>query len=86
MSESEPADAFDYLDPAVLLGQWTDRTFVRRAPLIFTVDFVRDVPASAERFLVARMLMTPNAALDLRDQLDDAWRGYSEWSRPEEGR
>jgi hypothetical protein len=87
VSDSEPlGDAFDYLDPAVLLGQWTDETAVRRGPVMFTIDFVRYVPASAERFLVARALLAPSTALDLRDQLGDAWHEYDEWSRSEEGR
>ena len=78
-------EGFDaYVDAAVVLGQWVDRTLVRRDPGIFTIDFVRHVPAPAERFLVARVLLTPPAALDLRDPLDDACRGYSEWSTPKE--
>jgi hypothetical protein len=32
---------------------------------------------------VARAVVSPVVAVELRDQLDGAWRGYSEWSMPE---
>ena len=88
MSDAEHSDEpFDtYFDPAVLLGQWTDRTLVHGGYAVFAIDFVRDVPVPFQRVLVARALVTPPLAADLRDQLDDAWRAYLETSMPEDRR
>ncbi len=85
-SLSEPDDAFDDLatDPAVIVGVWADSTLVRRGPTIFTVDFIRHVPDPVRRVLVARAMIPPNIALDLRDQIDSAWREYTRWSMPED--
>jgi hypothetical protein len=85
--EHSSDEHFDtYFDPAVLLGQWTDRTLVHRAHAMFAIDFVRDVPIPAQRVLVARALVMPALAADLRDQLDEAWRAYLETSMPEDRR
>ena len=82
MSEAdEPLDDL-VLDLSVLVGVWADRTRVHRGRDEFTVDFVRQVPEPRGRVLVARAVVSPLVAVDLRDQLDDAWRGYSEWSMP----
>lgn len=34
------------------------------------------------RALVARAIVPPNVAADLRDQLNDAWRDYTQWYMP----
>ena len=88
MSNAEHSDEpFDtYFDPAVLLGQWTDRTVVHRGLVVFAIDFVRDVPVTGDRVLVARALLPPALAADLRDQLDAAWDAYLETSMPEDRR
>jgi hypothetical protein len=65
---------------------WADSTRVHRGRDEFTIDFIRDVPAPRHRALVARAVLSPILAVELRDRLDDAWRAYSEWSMPEEQR
>jgi hypothetical protein len=75
-----------YTDPSVIVGVWADRTVVHRGRNEFTVDFIRQVPDPPGRVLVARAVMAPNVAADLRDQLDETWRGYHEWSMPESER
>jgi len=80
----EPFDS--YFDPAVLAGQWADSTLVHRGRDEFTIDLVRHVPVPAHRVLVVRAVLAPAVALDLRDQLDETWRRYSEWSMPEDRR
>ena len=84
--ESEPDDSLDdfVLDPAVLVGMWANSTRVRRGRDEFTLDFFRDIPERSRRALVVRALVSPVVAVELRDQLDEAWRGYSEWSMPKE--
>jgi hypothetical protein len=79
----EPFDVF--YDATLLAGAWVDSTHVHRGHRELTLDFVRSVPLPAERVLVARVTMAPSVAMDLRDQLDQAWRSYSEWSMPEGG-
>ena len=69
-------------DWPVLVGVWADRTRVHRGRAEFNVDFIRDVPSPPERVLVARAIVSARAALDLRDQLDEAWRDYNRWSMP----
>jgi len=83
---SEPEDSFDdfALDSVVLVGVWGNRTRVHRGRDEFTVDFIRDIPERSRRVLVARAIVSPVAGLELRDQLDEAWRGYYEWSMPED--
>ena len=83
---SEPGDFVDdsFADPAVLVGVWTDSTQVHRGRNEFTIDFVRHVPEPPRRVLVARTIVAPIVALELRDQLEEVWRGYSEWSMPTE--
>ena len=82
MSEYEDADP-RYFDPIVLVGVWANSTRVHRGRDEFTLDFLRHLPDRSDRFLVARTVVTPVVAVELRDQLDEAWRGYSEWSMPE---
>jgi hypothetical protein len=81
---SEPEDyadetAFDLL---VLTGVWADATLVHRGRAEFTIDFVRQLPRQSGRLLVARAIVAPAVAVDLRDQLDEAWQRYSDWSMP----
>lgn len=49
---------------------------------MFTIDFNREVPSSPQVLLVARAIVLPHVAVDLRDQLDETWRGYTESSMP----
>jgi hypothetical protein len=77
----------DYLedlgsDPLLLAGVWADWTHVHRGRSVFTVDFVRRVPDPPGRLLVARTVVAPVVALELREQLDATWREYSGWSMP----
>ncbi len=83
---SEADEPFDdlVLDFAVLVGVSASATRVHRGLDEFTIDFLRRVPDRARPFLVARALVSPVVAIGLRDQLDDAWRSYSEWSMPED--
>jgi len=83
---SEPEDSFDdlVLDLAVLVGMWANGTRVRRGRDEFTLDFFRDIPERSRRVLVVRALVSPLVAVELRDQLDEAWRGYYEWSMPKD--
>ena len=84
MSESEhPFDDLT-LDPVVLVGVWANRTRVHRGQDEFTVDFIRDVPERSRGVLVARAVVSPVVGLELRDQLDEVWRGYYEWSMPKD--
>jgi len=79
----EPIDDF-YVDPAVVVGVWANSTRVQRGRDEFTVDFRRHVPDPSRRFLVARALLSPAVAFELRDQLDGALQSYTEWSMPKE--
>ena len=81
-----PEDSFDdsALDPVVLVGVWANSTRVHRGRDEFTVDFIRDVPERSRSVLVARAVVAPIVGLELRDQLDEAWRGYYEWSMPKD--
>ena len=83
---SEPEDPFDdqVLDPAVIPGAWANDTRVRVGRDEFTVDFLRQVPGYSRSFLVARAVVSPAAAIELRDQLEDAWRRYADWSMPKD--
>lgn len=83
---SGPDDSLDdiVLDPVVLVGVWANRTRVLRGRDAFTVDFLRDVPEQDRPVLVVRALVSPLVGVELRDQLDEAWSGYSEWSMPME--
>jgi len=83
---SEPDDSFGdhVVDPTVIIGTWANETRVRLGRDEFTIDFVRRVPHDARSFLVARAIVSPVVAADLRDQIDGTWRRYSEWSMPEE--
>jgi len=85
---SEPDNSFDdlVLDLAVLVGVSANATRVHRGRDEFSVDFLRHVPDRSRPVLVARALVSPVVAVELRDQLDDAWGGYSEWSMPEDTR
>jgi len=82
---SEPGDTFDdrVFDPAVVVGVWAGSTRVHRGRDEFTVDFVRHLPGEGRPVLVARSILAPIAAAELRDQLDEAWRGYYGWTMPE---
>ena len=86
VSEHDDSMGYLYTDPLVLVGVWADRTYVHRGRNEITVDFIRHVPDPPGRVLVARAVVSPHVAADLRDQLDEAWRGYSAWSMPEEDR
>jgi hypothetical protein len=79
----EPRDDL-VLDYEVVLGFPANATRVLRGRDEFMVDFLRHVPERSRPFLVARALVMPIVAIELRDQLDDAWRSYSEWSMPED--
>ena len=83
---SEPEDSSDELfaDLTVLVGVWANGTRVRRGRDEFTVDFLRHVPERSRHVLVARALVSPAVAFELRDQLEEALRSYSEWSMPKE--
>lgn len=61
---------------------WADLTDVHRGRGEFTVDFIREVPSPHGLLVVARAIVSPNVALDLRDQLDETWREYTRWSMP----
>lgn len=80
MSESDESHDDAVLDPAVLIGVWANGTRVRRSRDELTTDFLRDVPESPRRFLVARALLPALAAFELRDQLDEALRDYTDFS------
>ena len=67
------------LDAALIVGMWANETRAHRGRDEITIDFRRRVPDAAEPFRVARMLMPPIAAVELRDQLDEVWRGYTQW-------
>ena len=71
-------------DPVVLVGVWANSTQVHRGRDELTVDFIRRVPNRTRPILVARVLIAHVVAVELRDQLDDAWRGYYESSMPTE--
>lgn len=83
---SEPEGFLDdfTLDPTVLLGAWANSTSVRRGRDELTIDFLRDVPELSRHVLVVRALLPPVAAFELRDQLTEALRHYTEWSMPED--
>jgi hypothetical protein len=84
VSDSDRDEPFVYVDPAVLAGHWADRTVVHKGSGEFTIDFVRRTPDPHERVLVARAIVAPWVAMDLRDQIDKAWRGYPEWPMQED--
>jgi hypothetical protein len=78
---SEAGDDRDdvVLDPSLILGTWANASRVHRGRDEITIDFVRRVPDAVDVFRVGRMLMPALAAVELRDQLDEIWRGYTEW-------
>ena len=82
MSDSDAFDDFVF-DPVLTLGVWANGTRVLRGRDEFVVDFLRRIPEHSGLVLVARALVPPVAAIELRDQLDEAWRGYSDWSMPD---
>jgi hypothetical protein len=83
---NEPDEPLDDLafDPVVLIGVWANSTQVHRGRDELTIDFIRRVPNRARPILVARALVAHVVAVELRDQLDDAWRVYYESSMPKE--
>ncbi|HEY4620507.1 MAG TPA: DUF3467 domain-containing protein [Gaiellaceae bacterium] len=83
---SEPDDYGDsgVLDPAMLVGVLANATRVSHGRDWFTLDFLRAVREVSQPILVARAVISPHVAFELRDQLDDALRRYSEWSMPED--
>lgn len=83
MSEHDDSFEPDALSPSVLVGSWADSTHVHRGRDEVTIDFVRHVPHLARPVLVARALVSHVVAVELRHQLDEAWRGYRDWSMPE---
>jgi hypothetical protein len=40
------------------------------------------VPSPRGLLLVTRAIVSPNVALDLRDELDETWRDYTRWAMP----
>ena len=88
--DRQASDAGDSSDDFVLdfalLGVWANSTAVSRRKDEFTMDFFREVPELARPALVARALIPPEAAFDLRDQLDEALRGYTEFSNARRAR
>ena len=78
--EDYPGDLF--ADPYVLAGMWANWTLVHRGRNEFTIDFIRNVPEPPRRSLVARAIIAPVVALELREQLDETWREYTQWSMP----
>lgn len=85
-SVSEPYEPDDdvVLDPSVLVGAWANASRVSRGRDEVTIDFVRHALGEERPIRVARVLVPPLAAAELRDQLDDAWRGYHHWQMPED--
>jgi len=81
VSDSDDTPDFSS-DWPILAGVWADVTRVYRGRGEFTVDFLRHVPEPRGRLLVARAMVAPPVALDLRDQLDETWREYNRWSMP----
>ena len=81
---NEPDDSFDddAFDPVVLVGSWANRTRVHRGRDEFTIDFIRNVPERSRSVLVVRAIVAPIVGIELRDQLDEAWRRYHGWSMP----
>jgi hypothetical protein len=83
---SEPDDSFhDVLDLAVLVGVW-------RMPRACTVGETSSRSTSSAKFPIGP---APFSSLELFflpsswssfGKLDEAWRGYSEWSMPEDTR
>ena len=67
------------LDPALVVGTWANASHVRQGRDEITIDFLRRVPESSRLVRVGRMLVPPLVAVELRDQLDEIWRGYSGW-------
>ena len=82
MSESDAQLDNLYGDPYVLAGAWADWTHVHRGRNEFTIDFIRDVPAPPGLTLVARAIVAPVVAVELREQLDQILREYTGWSMP----
>ena len=83
-SDDDFDEPFAYLDSLILAGHWADNTFVHRGRGELTIDFVRHIPEPRDRMLVARTIVAPWVGMDLRDQLDEAWRRYPEWPMSEE--
>jgi hypothetical protein len=76
----EEPDAIDYtfVDPSVEVGQWANLTRARRGRDEVTLDFLRRVPDDPRPVLVARVLVPPLVAVELRDELDEIWRDYTD--------
>ena len=83
---SEPDDNADdfVLDTALVLGVWANGTNVLLRRDEITIDFLRDVPELPRALLVARALVPRRVAFDLRDQLDEILRSYTDHSMPED--
>jgi len=84
MSERDDSYDDDALDPFVLVGSWANRTRVHRGRDEFTIDFIRNIPDPSRSVLVVRAIVAPIVGVELRDQLDAAWRGYHGWSMPKD--
>jgi len=84
VSDAEDSRDDLVLDPAMLLGVWANGTSVIRRHDEFMINFLRDVPELPRPVLVARALIPPAVAFDLRDQLEDTLRSYTELSMPGE--
>ncbi len=67
------------LDTALFIGTWANATRVHRGRDEITIDFRRKVPDAAGPLRVARVLIPAFTAVELRDQLDEVWRGYTQW-------
>jgi len=84
MSEHDDSSDDLVLDHALLLGAWSNGTKVVLRRDEITIDFFRDVPELPRRVLVSRVLVPPRAGFDLRDQLDEVLRGYTDGFMPED--
>ncbi len=67
----------------VQVGAWANSARVLHGRDEITVDFFRRVPDDPAPILVARVLVSPLVAFELRDQLDEVWREYTRWQMPE---
>ena len=82
MSEHDDGSEDVLLDRAVLLGVWVNGTRAHLSRDEITIDFVREVAELPRPVLVARILTTPRAVFDLRDDLDEVSADYTHRSMP----
>lgn len=82
MGEPEDSSGDIVFDPASTLGVWANVTRVLLGRDEFVIDFVRVLPEDSQQVRVARALVPPRVGGELLDQLEEAWRRYSDWSMP----